>query len=474
MKGIATKDNGLSSLLHSELRNLLSDQRDGQCLAGDSREDRGKITELQQTEIGEFPTTWKVERVDSAFEIQQGKQVSKNNREGDNQLPFLRTKNVFWNRLDLSDLDQMNFTETEETRLELQPDDLLVCEGGSIGRTALWNAEVDGCLYQNHLHRLRVKGKKAEPQYGVYWLWYAFDVAKLYFGRGNVTTIPNLSRSKLAELPMALPPLPEQKKIAHILSTVQRAIQAQEKIIQTTTELKKTLMRKLFTEGLRNEPQKQTEIGPIPESWEVNQLIETVEFIDYGVSQAIPKTPTPGGVKIVSTADIDKHGNLLYWKIRRIIVSEKTVNRLVLKDGDVLFNWRNSAELIGKSTIFEEQDESHIFASFILRICAGEKKSHNYFLKHLMNHYREEGVFVKLARRAVNQANYNKNEISILKIPSPPYNQQVEVAEAIGGVEKKIRSHFNKKRTLEDIFRAFLHGLMSAKIRVNELELTTL
>ena len=249
MKGIATKKNGLSSLLHSELRNLLSDQRDGQCLAGDSREDRGKITELQQTEIGEFPTTWKVERVDSAFEIQQGKQVSKKNREGDNQLPFLRTKNVFWNRLDLSDLDQMNFTETEETRLELQPDDLLVCEGGSIGRTALWNAEVDGCLYQNHLHRLRVKGEKVEPQYGVYWLLYAFDVAKLYFGRGNVTTIPNLSRSKLAELPMALPPLHEQKKIAHILSTVQRAIETQERIIQTTTELKKTLMHKLFTEG---------------------------------------------------------------------------------------------------------------------------------------------------------------------------------------------------------------------------------
>ena len=123
---------------------------------------------LQQTEIGEFPTTWKINRVDSAFDIQQGKQVSKKNRVGDNQLPFLRTKNVFWNRLDLSDLDQMNFTDTEEARLELQPNDLLVCEGGSIGRTALWNAEIDGCLYQNHLHRLRVKGENVEPQFGVY------------------------------------------------------------------------------------------------------------------------------------------------------------------------------------------------------------------------------------------------------------------------------------------------------------------
>ena len=275
----------------------------------------------------------------------------------------------------------------------------------------------------------------------------------------------------LNERSLPLPPLPEQKKIAHILSTVQRAIEAQERTIQSTTELKKALMHKLFTEGLRNEPQKQTEIGLVPESWEVKPLIDTVEFIDYGVSQAIPKAPTPEGVKIVSTADIDKQGNLLYWKIRRIVVPAKTANRLVLKNGDVLFNWRNSAELIGKTTIYEEQDEPHIFASFILRICAGEKKSHNYFLKHLMNHYREEGVFVKLARRAVNQANYNKNEISVLKIPSPPYEQQVEIAKAIGAVDAKIWSHVDKKRSLEDLFRTLLHELMTAKIRVHEFSL---
>lgn len=96
--------------------------------------ERGSST---STELGEFPSDWRVQRFDSLFAVQQGKQVSKKNRVGENQRPFLRTKNVFWGRLDLTNLDEMHFTETDEKRLVLQPEDLLVCEGGDIGRTAI-------------------------------------------------------------------------------------------------------------------------------------------------------------------------------------------------------------------------------------------------------------------------------------------------------------------------------------------------
>jgi type I restriction enzyme S subunit len=288
------------------------------------------------------------------------------------------------------------------------------------------------------------------------------------------TTLPILNKGNFQKIKLTAPPQTEQRKIAYVLSTVQNAIEQQDKIIRHSTELKKALMQKLFTEGVKGEKQKQTEIGLVPESWEVKSLIDAVEYIDYGVSQAIPKTPPKNGVKIVSTADINRAGDLLYDQIRTIEVPQRTAEKLKLNEGDLLFNWRNSAELIGKSTIFHEQDEPHIFASFILRIKCGEKESHNYFLKYLMNHYREEGVFIKLARRAVNQANYNRNEISVLKIPVPPIEEQIAIAKIITQIEGKINHHKGKKGTLTDLFKTLLNELMTEQMRVHEIEFEAL
>src|SRR5262245_50493883 len=121
-----------------------------------------------ETEIGTIPTEWRVDRFDAIFSVQQGKQVSKRNRLGSNQRVFLRTKNISWGKLDLSDLDEMNFTEAEEKRLALTRGDLLICEGGEIGRTAIWDGQMARCYYQNHLHRARVRNGEADPKFVLY------------------------------------------------------------------------------------------------------------------------------------------------------------------------------------------------------------------------------------------------------------------------------------------------------------------
>ncbi|MCF8198954.1 MAG: restriction endonuclease subunit S [Sulfuritalea sp.] len=244
--------------------------------------------------------------------------------------PIIRIQNL------KNPLAEFNYFQGDpETEVPIRSGDLVFSWSGSKGTSFgphVWRGKL-GVLNQ-HIFKVEMN---PDSQLGQDFLYYAlrFLTSVIEDKAYGLAALVHVRKGDLESTPIPLPPLPEQKKIAHILSTVQRAIEAQERIIQTTTELKKALMHKLFTEGLHNEPQKQTGIGPVPKSWEVKPLIDTVEFIDYGVSQAIPKKPTPEGVKIVSTADIDKQGNLLYWKVRRIVVPAKTANRLVLKDGDL-------------------------------------------------------------------------------------------------------------------------------------------
>jgi len=403
--------------------------------------------ELQQSEIGEFPSSWEIGRVDSAFDIQQGKQVSKRNRDGEHQRPFLRTKNIFWNRLELTDLDQMHFSEAEQSRLELHANDLLVCEGGSIGRTALWNNEVEGCLYQNHLHRLRAKCNKVYPQFGAYWLLYAFDIAKLYFGRGNVTTIPNLSQSKLAELPMAFPPLSEQKKIAHILSTVQRAIDAQERIIQTTTELKKALMHKLFTEGLRNEPQKQTEIGPMPESWEFVEIGDVFKFTsgktkpkDTALEPSLERTiPVYGGNGVLgySAQSLFNEDVLILGRVGEYCGCAHLTKPI---------SW------VTDNALYAKEENRSINRSYA--------RTHFEYLN--LNQYSN-----KMGQPLITQGIINR-----VKFGLPSREEQDELANAFETLDTQIDQSNAKKKSLQDLFRCLLHELMTAKTRVTQIEIS--
>src|SRR3990172_12824730 len=415
------------------------------------------MAEMTSTELGKFPATWRVQRFDSLFAIQQGKEVSKKNRVGENQRPFLRTKNVFWGRLDLSALDEMHFTETEEKRLALAPGDLLVCEGGDIGRTAIWKGELARCYYQNHLHRARLRDDTADSLFALYWFWYAFEVGSVYFGRGNVTTIPNLSQSKLCELPLPVPPLPEQRKIATVLGLVQQTIEQQERLIALTTELKKTLLHQLFTQGLRGEPQKQTEIGPVPESWEELPLEKAGEVV-YGIQAAVASSLKPVGTMILTNKNITLDGNIVLEKINYFVLKKKRHHETVLKKGDLLFNWRSgSKEHVGKTAYFDLAGE-FVHSSFILRIRPSDEVTGRYLFYYL-NFLRESGVFLKKQTFSIN-AKFNKSAINELPTYLPGEEERREIVGALDAVDMKLEVLQAKRHLIEDLFRTLLQQLM--------------
>jgi type I restriction enzyme S subunit len=269
--------------------------------------------DFQMTELGPLPQEWRVVRLGEVFDITQGKSLSAKQNKGIRPRPFLRTSNVYWGYLDLSKLDVMDFTEEEEQKFALQPGDLLVCEGGDVGRTAMWAGQMQGIYYQNHLHRLRARDNNVNPAFVMYWLQTAFTLLNLYSGSSNKTTIPNLSQGRLAVFPIPLPPLPEQRAIAHVLRTVQRAKEATDGVIAALKELKKSLMQHLFTYGTvavgaKNfSPQQETEIGSLPAHWRVVRLGEVAEKPQYGFTAAAQRDPV--GPKMLRITDI-QDGNV--------------------------------------------------------------------------------------------------------------------------------------------------------------------
>ena len=123
---------------------------------------------------------------------------------------------------------------------------------------------------------------------------------------GSGASVPTLDRNVFRTSPIVIPPPSEQRKIAAVLGLVQRAIEQQERLIALTAELKKALLHNLFTEGLRGEPQKQTEIGPVPESWEIVRLDEVCTLLSGGTPSKQKQQFWTGSIPWVSPKDMKK------------------------------------------------------------------------------------------------------------------------------------------------------------------------
>ena len=190
---------------------------------------------------------WTWRPLGELFEIGAGKTMSAAARNGPDKTPFLRTSNVLWDEIDLSSVDEMSIPEHELPAKLLRPGDLLVCEGGEIGRAAIWNGEVETMSFQNHLHRLRPIVEDIEPRFYVYFLQCAFTQLGIFEGAGNKTTIPNLSRSRLAALEVPHPPLDDQQAISAALGRIRDAVRMQSRKRAVLNDLFSALLHQLVT-----------------------------------------------------------------------------------------------------------------------------------------------------------------------------------------------------------------------------------
>ena len=352
-----------------------------------------------------------------------------------------------------------------------------ICEKNDV--VLIWDGSKAGQVFTGLKGVLASTMVRLEPTTGnierTFLYFYLLTQFEILNSQTTGSTIPHVNKTLFFNLPIPLPHLPEQRAIAHVLRTVQRAKEATERVIQATRELKKSLMRYLFTYGpvpideAEKVPLKETEIGLVPEHWEVVKLENCLSLIRNGISKkqnATSKTGYP--VTRIETISEDRINPDKVGYIDNLTPTE--VEKFRLRPGDILFSHINSEPQIGRSVIYEGWPSTLLHGMNLL-LLRTNSNTIPYWLNYLFMHYRAIGIFIKIAARAVNQSSINQSKMKSLPIPLPPLPEQHEIARILQAVDKKLQAEEARKQALEALFKTLLNNLMTGKIRVKDVVL---
>jgi len=277
-----------------------------------------------------------------------------------------------------------------------------------------------------------------------------------------------LPKAVVIALPIPLPPLPEQRAIAHVLRTVQWAKEATEGVIAALKELKKSLMQHLFTYGpapvgAKNfSPQRETELGPLPKEWRVVRLGEVAEKPQYGFTAAAQRDPV--GPKMLRITDI-QDGNVNWNAVPYCECGIEDIPKYLLEAGDILFARTGS---VGKAFLVSSVPEPSIFASYLIRVRVDRAKLDPQFAFLFMQSSAYWSQITSQTHGAV-QPNVNATQLRSLLLPLPPLDEQREIARMLQAVDAKIAAEQARRAALEELFKTLLHQLMTGQIRVSNI-----
>ena len=268
---------------------------------------------------------------------------------------------------------------------------------------------------------------------------------------------------------MPLPTLIEQQAISTVLSQGHDAIRVQEQSIVAAQELKRAAMQTLFTRGLWGEAQKETEIGPVPESWEFCPIGEFAHQMQYGLSIRGAES----GTYPILRMNCQHDGKVIFRDLQYVDIDDETADAYRVNQNDLLFNRTNSYELVGRTAIVE-QTTNAVFASYLVRVEVDETRVQPRFLNYFLNWDAAQSELRKLASRGVSQANISAGKLKGFPVPVPSLSEQNEIVNILDAIDRKIDLHRRKRAVLEELFKALLYKLMTGEIRVGELDVSEL
>ena len=189
---------------------------------------------------------WQMRVFEDVAASRLGKMLDAKQQTGKYSYPYLANFNVQWFRFNIENLNQMDFDEDDRAEFELKDGDLLVCEGGEIGRCAVWHNEIQPCFFQKALHRVRCNRQIIHPDYLAWWFKYNCDYDGFTAIAGSKATIAHLPGIKLKQLQVAVPPIELQEQFATFVEQTDKSKLAVKQSLEKLETLKKSLMQQYF------------------------------------------------------------------------------------------------------------------------------------------------------------------------------------------------------------------------------------
>lgn len=302
--------------------------------------------------------------------------------------------------------------------------------------------------------------------YYLFWSEHVMPKAKTLVS-GSTPSRQRVDPKSFYKIRVPVPPLSEQRRIAHVLMAVQTAIEQQVQLIALTRELKFALMKKLFSEGLRNEKLKETEIGHIPKSWEVMSLGEFAKIGNGSTPKRDNQSYWDGGsISWLTSGKIHER----FIEHADEFVTETAVRECHLPKvvpNSLLIAITGQGKTLGNSAIvrFETCISQHLaYVQF-----SSESVVPEFMLWYMQTRYQH--------LRSVSQAGGSTKGaltcgyLKTYPVPVPNKEEQEQIAGIISVLDQKERGHEQTVSKLEEFFRTLLHQLMTGQARVKDLEI---
>ena len=315
--------------------------------------------------LGNIPQSWEVKPLKYGAKIVLGKMLCPEDKGGYFLKPYLKSKNIQWLKVDISSVEKMWFSKKELPLYQLQKGDLILSEGGEVGKVCIWDNELEECYIQNSAHKVSVDNT-SDSKYHLYQM-FAFGQRKLFDSIVNRVSIAHLTREKLSSIKFIFPSLSEQKQIVKFLDQkifeIDQAIAIKEQQIALLNERKQIVIQKAVTQGLDpNVPMKDSGvewIGQIPEHWELKKIKHVTSKIGSGV------TPSGGGATYLDEGiPLLRSQNIHFDRIDLndvARISEKvhhSMSNSKVRKNDVLLNITGGS--IGRCYFVETSEEMNV------------------------------------------------------------------------------------------------------------------